>query len=709
MTSLSLNASSPSRLYKGMGFIVIWFVMTTMVALYYLIESTKASVTSTPDISLPTLEIPDLSLADVEDMRASLKKIKSETSALKSAKVITPEEINKHLQDYESEVNSYLTNLQGELNAKANTQHEAVIVAASEALDKAMSPIASDWAQAQAQIEAQLQTPIETQTVALQFKDTKAKAFLDEYNEAQRELTNWRKVAVKAKNDAVAYEVIYSKYLLATGTIYLGDLLIGNKLKTINNVTGNYQATIDRIKKTDTLGYKKSKQIITTINKVKALARDRYQAYVKFINSPEFKKATANKKPVKQTPIIIPLPDLAPPTLDNLPQWQNIAMGAVPSPELRTDTNPELDTVRLNASIDTAEQALDAFVQQQSKAVEAYQELLKNLEVKQRETVNLSKAKAQLKQSQTDLDAFWIIAGLVSLGVFMCVPVVKVMAHGIEKDHEEALDFNNLHSANPVDSEELEALRNQLEAKDKHIKQLLKELTVNLDDQLAHTNNAENTLSNMIDQFHQINQQSSGSQTDATEANDKINAGKQIVGEAIQGIEQLADDVSSASNVIQELEDQSQKVGSFLEVIVSIAEQTNLLALNAAIEAARAGDQGRGFAVVADEVRNLAKRTQESTEQIREIIEVLQNGTQTAVNVMQGGRDKAAISVEKTSAAGEALDQILEIISQVNQGSELVSEVVNSLEKDSQEVKETLIKSKVLMTSNSNLIENAKS
>src|SRR5690606_42035270 len=107
-------------------------------------------------------------------------------------------------------------------------------------------------------------------------------------------------------------------------------------------------------------------------------------------------------------------------------------------------------------------------------------------------------------------------------------------------------------------------------------------------------------------------------------------------------------------------------IESILQVITSTAEQTNLLALNAAIEAARAGESGRGFAVVADEVRSLASRTQQATQEIRQMIDQLQGGVRQAESRMQQSRDTASRAAGEADAANDMLGRIREAITRIN-------------------------------------------
>jgi len=143
--------------------------------------------------------------------------------------------------------------------------------------------------------------------------------------------------------------------------------------------------------------------------------------------------------------------------------------------------------------------------------------------------------------------------------------------------------------------------------------------------------------------------------------------GREQVRQTVSSIELLAEDVTNNASQVEDLAQKVHGISKVLDVIRSIAEQTNLLALNAAIEAARAGDAGRGFAVVADEVRALAHRTQQSTQEIEQMIGGIQQGTDSAVGSMQQSNVRARSTLELAKAAGAALEEIASAFTLINE------------------------------------------
>lgn len=152
----------------------------------------------------------------------------------------------------------------------------------------------------------------------------------------------------------------------------------------------------------------------------------------------------------------------------------------------------------------------------------------------------------------------------------------------------------------------------------------------------------------------------------AIAANDQTAEGVSLVSRSTAAINRLADEMDHTGHAINELSVLSQSIESIVAVITSIADQTNLLALNAAIEAARAGESGRGFAVVADEVRSLASRTQQSTQEIRLMIDQLQTGVKQAQTQMQQSRDTANKTANEANAANHTLERIRDAIYRIN-------------------------------------------
>ncbi|MFZ5960352.1 methyl-accepting chemotaxis protein [Pseudomonas knackmussii] len=198
-----------------------------------------------------------------------------------------------------------------------------------------------------------------------------------------------------------------------------------------------------------------------------------------------------------------------------------------------------------------------------------------------------------------------------------------------------------------------------------------------VNNQKAETDQVATAMNQMAATVHEVARNAEAAATSAEQADSTVASGQQVVRQTIGRIGELAEAVRQATQSIEQLGRESQNIGSVLDVIKAVAEQTNLLALNAAIEAARAGDQGRGFAVVADEVRALARRTQQSTEEIEKLISALQSGAQTSVQRMQRSHQLVEKSVEDAEQTESALNEIaaaVAVIHQMNQQIAAASE-----------------------------------
>ncbi|MBV1921407.1 MAG: methyl-accepting chemotaxis protein, partial [Pseudomonadales bacterium] len=201
-----------------------------------------------------------------------------------------------------------------------------------------------------------------------------------------------------------------------------------------------------------------------------------------------------------------------------------------------------------------------------------------------------------------------------------------------------------------------------------------------VDHQRSETDQAAVAMNQMSTASQEVSRNALEAADSARHAEESVFAAKGVLSDTVQSVAQLAKEIDLGANVVNALQGDVGNIVTVLDVIRGIAEQTNLLALNAAIEAARAGEQGRGFAVVADEVRTLASRTQESTQEIQDMIERLQSGASEAVKVMEASKESGDLTVGKANDAEGTLDEITSAISTI---SDMTTQIASAIEEQS--------------------------
>ena len=206
-----------------------------------------------------------------------------------------------------------------------------------------------------------------------------------------------------------------------------------------------------------------------------------------------------------------------------------------------------------------------------------------------------------------------------------------------------------------------------IEQETTHLDGRASDLNVIAEEQQSNTDQIATAVTELSHSSQNVKQHASGAAEAAQQAEQQSALADKTVDETVSSMNQLAEEISRASSVVQRVGGDVDGIVNLLHVIENIAAQTNLLALNAAIEAARAGEQGHGFAVVADEVRSLASKTQDSTEQIQDMIQRLQSGSQSALETMQSSLDKSQETQQRVEATREALLAIITATQTINQ------------------------------------------
>lgn len=219
----------------------------------------------------------------------------------------------------------------------------------------------------------------------------------------------------------------------------------------------------------------------------------------------------------------------------------------------------------------------------------------------------------------------------------------------------------------------LQAGIEQLASSAQSLSAVTEQTNLEVSSQKEETEQVATAMNQMTATVHDVARNAEEAAQAAQTADGKVESGQQVVRQSMARIEQLADSATSASSSIESLSAEIQNIGTVLSVIKSVAEQTNLLALNAAIEAARAGEQGRGFAVVADEVRALAKRTQQSTEEIERLVSALRSAAQSSVQQIQNSGELVKLVVSDALQTESALGSIAAAVSLIQQMNQQIA------------------------------------
>ncbi|WLD58122.1 methyl-accepting chemotaxis protein [Salinispirillum sp. LH 10-3-1] len=213
----------------------------------------------------------------------------------------------------------------------------------------------------------------------------------------------------------------------------------------------------------------------------------------------------------------------------------------------------------------------------------------------------------------------------------------------------------------------------QVAASSTELAQINEETEAGIQRQVQEISSSATAMNEMTATLEEVARNTQSTADASRSASDAAETGRIVVQSTIDAIRNLATEVDNATQVINEVKQDSDRIGSILQVIEAIAEQTNLLALNAAIEAARAGESGRGFAVVADEVRSLASRTKDSTTEIQAMIEKLQSGSDRAVKAMVVSTKGTETSVARATDTGEKLESIASAVAMIDQTAQQIA------------------------------------
>ncbi|EGR4215338.1 methyl-accepting chemotaxis protein [Vibrio cholerae] len=289
----------------------------------------------------------------------------------------------------------------------------------------------------------------------------------------------------------------------------------------------------------------------------------------------------------------------------------------------------------------------------------------------------------------------WLLAGIIVTPIRQLQQTVREIAKGnlLVKAQEEgnneitllARDVNATVTQLRQTVESLVRISTDVASASTELATVMTQASVNSDQEKQEVEQVASAVNQLQSTAQSVTDHAHSADGAAQQANQLASQSLRMFEESHRATAKMADQLTEAAQVVNQLKEQSERIGNVTEVIRSISEQTNLLALNAAIEAARAGESGRGFAVVADEVRMLAARTQTSTQEIQAIIEELQNQSNTANSSMHSSLsllEQNQSLAAKVSASLNEINHSISALGQINAQVATASEEQSQVTKD---------------------------
>lgn len=353
----------------------------------------------------------------------------------------------------------------------------------------------------------------------------------------------------------------------------------------------------------------------------------------------------------------------------------------------------------------TTETAQNQFEQQlnqlldQNDAVSRAQTLMRDREAEHTRTLLISVTVAALLLGTL---AAWWIARQIAVPLRQVLVCANRIAQGDLSHHIQVKRRDELGQLQQTISDMTRNLRSLISGIGDSARQIASAATqlsavtaqtrTGINNQKDETDQVATAMNEMLATAQEVARHAEQASIAANEADLQASAGDKVVTQAVEQIGQLAEEMALSGRAMLALQQESQKIGSVLDVIKSVSQQTNLLALNAAIEAARAGTAGEGFAVVADEVRSLAQRTQESAEEIEGLIQGLHTGTQQVADIMDSSRTLTDYSVELTRDAGDALAAIARTVSVIQEMNPQIAAAAEEQSAVAEEINRSVLK-----------------